>query len=634
MPDPAHDSCDERVHSAALALEEAWRFGPPDDLRRFLPKVPTCLESVALEIVMVDRDRRRTARLPIPNYSDIFPELRHRGDLPAPMPAEPAPSVAEPDDDFTRELPRHGFEILERIGEGGMGVVHRARDLELGRDVAIKFLTVDAGNPDRVERFLGEASVTGQLQHPGIPPVYRVGRLSVGRPFLVMKLVKGSTLARLIDLGEPRDRLVSAFEGVCQALGYAHSRGVVHRDIKPQNIMVGAFGEVQLMDWGLARVLGGSEPKGVVPDDVAVDITAIEDPRGRAERTEDGFKLGTPAFMSPEQAVGARNEMDARSDVFGLGAVLCSILTGAPPYRAAGRQATVKLAALARLDDAHARLDECGADAELIALCKQCLSPAREARPADAGAVAMEVAKWRDSASARARKAELAAAEDRGRRQLRRTILVRRLSTALAMSIAIGTGLIIATYRESENAKLRLEGRIRSVSFSPDRKRVVCGLLNGSIRILNVGSTETVRSLEGHPGTGVKALLWSDGGRFIVSCADDGSARLWDAERGTRLGEIRSDRPILSLAISPDAKVIATGCRDGAVTLRRSADLVLIGELQGHDGGVFSLDYMDSRTLVSGSHDGSVRIWDTETLLPTAVLRDGGWIKPERSAQP
>jgi serine/threonine protein kinase len=149
-----------------------------------------------------------------------------------------------------------GFDLHEEVGRGGMGVVYRATDRAFGRSVAVKLLKDDY--PPRgpaARRFLEEAKITGQLQHPGVPAAYHVGELADGRPFLAMKLIRGDTLADLQKNGAYRGRLLAAFEGVCNAVAYAHSHGVIHRDLKPANVMVGAFGEVQVMDWGLAKVL-------------------------------------------------------------------------------------------------------------------------------------------------------------------------------------------------------------------------------------------------------------------------------------------------------------------------------------------------------------------------------------------
>src|SRR4051812_45824775 len=159
------------------------------------------------------------------------------------------------------------------IARGGMGVVYRATDVTLGREVAVKVLLEQYGPESGVaRRFADEARITGQLQHPAIPPVHDLGILPDGRPFLAMKLIKGQTLEELLkdrtDPSADRGRFVAAFEAVCQAVAYAHAHDVVHRDLKPANVMVGSFGEVQVMDWGLAKVLtDGRESPDADPDE-------------------------------------------------------------------------------------------------------------------------------------------------------------------------------------------------------------------------------------------------------------------------------------------------------------------------------------------------------------------------------
>src|SRR5262249_34473505 len=155
-----------------------------------------------------------------------------------------------------------GYELLAEVGRGGMGVVYRARETAFNRDVAVKFLRErhPADSPE-LRRFLDEARITGQLQHPAIPPVHHIGRLPDGRPFLVMKLIRGRTLEDILNEranpAEDRGRFLAIFGQVCQAIGYAHAHNVIHRDLKPANVMVGNFAEVQVMDWGLAKSLTG-----------------------------------------------------------------------------------------------------------------------------------------------------------------------------------------------------------------------------------------------------------------------------------------------------------------------------------------------------------------------------------------
>jgi tetratricopeptide (TPR) repeat protein len=306
-----------------------------------------------------------------------------------------------------------GYELLDEIGRGGMGVVYRARDTALDRDVAVKLLS-NRYPPDSpaAQRFLSEARITGQLQHPGIPAVHQVGTFANGRPFLAMKLIKGSTLEALLkqraDPSADRGRLLAIFETVCQAVGYAHAHRVIHRDLKPANVMVGAFGEVQVMDWGLAKSLASREPERPEADPQETQAWSQLSPTPETgSRTEAGSMVGTPAFIPPEQAVGEIERVNERSDVFGLGALLAVILTGQPPYVGETGDAVRVQAVRGKLENCFARLNASGAEPELVALCKQCLAFEPADRPVDAGAVAAAVAGLRAAADERARRAEL-----------------------------------------------------------------------------------------------------------------------------------------------------------------------------------------------------------------------------------
>ncbi len=292
-----------------------------------------------------------------------------------------------------------GYDQPEPLGEGGMGVVCRARDLELDREVAIKTLQPRyVGAASAAAQFVREAKITARLQHPGIPPVHDIGTLPDGRPYMVMKLIRGRTLSELLkERGSGPSAWLDEFEAVCHAVGYAHSRGVIHRDLKPANVMVGAFGEVQVMDWGLAKVLNSTEFDSLEdrdPDPPAVTRSGFTPP----EPTRTGSTKGTPAYMSPEQARGDTRQIGERSDVFSLGAVLLTLLTGRPPYSGADVVTVVRQAAAGDLADAHRRLARCGADRDVISLCRKCLSADPADRPADAEQVATEVARIRKAA--------------------------------------------------------------------------------------------------------------------------------------------------------------------------------------------------------------------------------------------
>jgi tetratricopeptide (TPR) repeat protein len=365
-----------------------------------------------------------------------------------------------------------GYELLDEVGRGGMGVVYRARDVALDRDVAVKLL---AGRfaPDSLpaQRFLGEARITGQLQHPGIPAVHLAGALADGRPFLAMKLIKGNTLEHILkqrtDPSADRGRLLAIFEAVCQAVGYAHAHRVIHRDLKPANVMVGAFGEVQVMDWGLAKILG-ADTRATAEASAAEQTQAWTEVYSTPEagsHTQAGSLVGTPAFIPPEQALGEIDKVNERSDVFGLGALLAVILTGKPPYAGETAESVRVQAARGKLEDCFARLDASSAEPELVALCKKCLAFEPADRPADAGAVARAVAELRAAADERARTAELervrvegeratAEAQAAERRKRRRVWL--GAAAVLAVAVVGGLAAVVVVQRRA-NADLAAE---------------------------------------------------------------------------------------------------------------------------------------------------------------------------------
>ena len=224
-----------------------------------------------------------------------------------------------------------------------MGAILKGRDTVLGRALAVKVvLEKHLGKKELLRRFDEEARITGQLQHPGIVPIHELGKFADGRPYFTMRLVQGRTLASLLSErthpGHDQSRFLSILLQVAQTVGYAHAQGVIHRDLKPANVMVGGFGEVQVMDWGLAKVLSrGIAADGPGPGQAERRDALISSGRDEADSglTEAGSVLGTPPYMSPEQARGEVNKVDKRSDVFSLGSMLCEILTGRPAARAA-----------------------------------------------------------------------------------------------------------------------------------------------------------------------------------------------------------------------------------------------------------------------------------------------------------
>lgn len=365
------------------------------------------------------------------------------------------------------------LEIQAEIARGGMGAVFKGRDVDLGREVAVKvLLETHQGKTELLQRFVEEAQIHGQLQHPGVAPVYELGQFQDQSPYFTMKLVQGETLARLLaqrkDPSEERSRFLAIFEQVCQTLAYAHARGVIHRDLKPANIMVGAFGEVQVMDWGLGKVL--AETGSAISSASSSPAEVIRTSRsGRSpdsslldSQTQAGSILGTLAYMPPEQALGDIDRMDARADVFALGAILCEILTGFPPYTAKDRTELWRQASECDLADALARLDGSGTDDELSELARSALALKPEDRPADAGALASRLIVYRDGVEKRLRQAELAGAEAKTRavEERRRRKLWLAFSSAVVVVLLMGIvgttwGLILASAAK-ETAQRRL----------------------------------------------------------------------------------------------------------------------------------------------------------------------------------
>ena len=227
------------------------------------------------------------------------------------------------------------YELREPVGQGGMGTVYRAFDRTLERDVAVKVLRPGVGDAAASGRLVREARILARLEHPGLVPVHDAGVLPDGRVFYVMKLVRGERLERVAETVSNAD-LLRLFLRICETVGFAHAQGVIHRDLKPSNVMVGSFGEVLVLDWGIARLTRDAAAAGTA---VGTDAGAIAQPVGDAPPadqtdTAPGTVLGTPGFMAPEQAQGWQHLVDARTDVYALGAILRSLLR---PDQGAGR---------------------------------------------------------------------------------------------------------------------------------------------------------------------------------------------------------------------------------------------------------------------------------------------------------
>jgi eukaryotic-like serine/threonine-protein kinase len=278
-----------------------------------------------------------------------------------------------------------------------MGVVREAMDRDICRQVAMKVLHVGMTSDDDLGRFVNEAQITGQLEHPSIVPVYELGSQEGGSPFYTMKRVRGRSLAEIIDEGDlSLPRLLSIFLKACDGVAFAHANRVVHRDLKPANIMVGEYGEVLVLDWGVAKLLDQTEEP--VAESAAVDFANVSSVQGTAhvDVTMAGDVLGTPAYMPPEQAYGKIHEIDERSDIYSLGAILYEMLTGCSPVEGTSAQQILINVSQGKIQPPEKRTPKRLIPAELSAVAMKALAKEKNNRYADVPALSADINRYLD----------------------------------------------------------------------------------------------------------------------------------------------------------------------------------------------------------------------------------------------
>jgi eukaryotic-like serine/threonine-protein kinase len=389
---------------------------------------------------------------------------------------------------------RDRYTIDRFLAKGGIGQVWLARDGHLERDVALKELRPDRANDAHtVARFIEEARITGQLEHPGIVPVHELAWGNADqRPFYTMRFVRGRTLSKAAqayhrDLAKGRAGLfelramLTAFVAACQAVAYAHSRGVLHRDLKGENVVLGDFGEVMVLDWGLARLVDRPDTESALPP------VTIEPVDGREETTA-GRALGTPAYMSPEQAKGDVDQINQRTDVYGLGAMLYEILTGRPPFTKEPSKETIRRV----IDEEPPKPRSLcpSVPPALEALCFKAIAKKQADRYASAIDLARDVERWLADEPIDVYREPW---PQRASRWARRHKPIIAASAALLMTTLVGLSIGIGLINEEKNRVLDAQARDK-LHFTQARK-VVDHLLAsyGDIRLARVPHFEEER---------------------------------------------------------------------------------------------------------------------------------------------
>ncbi len=549
------------------------------------------------------------------------------------------------------------YEHLKEQGRGGMGRVRSVWDRRMAREVALKELLPDTvarhgSDPDTgvarqrvIARFLKEAQVTGRLQHPGIIPVHEIGERADGTLYYTMKFVRGKTLRQAIrdaQTLEERMDLLPHYVDMCQAMAYAHAHGVIHRDLKPSNVMIGEFGETLVIDWGLAKETDSGEE---MEENGAGSVVTSE--RNSPGLTMDGQLIGTPHYMAPEQAAGQHHALDARTDVYALGAVLYQLLTGHRPFES-----------LSRLEVIRAVLKESPAAPEtvcpqlpgaLATICKRAMAREPSARYHTARELADEVLRFQSGA--------VVASHDYGLREHALRFVKKHRPAVMTGAVAAVLLVCVVIYSMLTLRDGRLTERALRLQSDQERYDLSIALAQRSLgefqydevnRILEESPLEyrgwewghlhylsqlRRQSYEGHPGR-LAAMDLSPTGEHVVTLDFSGAALLWSLPEMRLVRRYTVDSEGWTVAFHPQGKEFATTGLDGRIRRWGVETGAFLADYQAPGGSASALAYTpDGAYLLSAGTDDGISQWElaTGTVLrkfPAPFVINGLAISP------
>ncbi|MFO1031953.1 MAG: protein kinase [Planctomycetota bacterium] len=503
------------------------------------------------------------------------------------------------------------YALEGEVGRGGMGAVLRVRDLDLGRNLAMKVVLGSEANangkegatpavePQVLQRFLDEAQITSQLDHPGVVPVHELGIDAAGRAYFTMRLVRGETTdqvfqkANAAEDGWTRTRALEVILKVCDTMAFAHRKGVLHRDLKPSNVMVGSFGEVYVMDWGLAKVLGEEERRDLRLRP-ASEVSKVRTDRSRDESdsdspllTMDGAVVGTPSYMAPEQAEGQIEIMDQRTDVYAVGAMLYQLLTDRQPYLSPKARASPYAILAAVMAGPPTPISQFAEDIppELVAICERAMARRMADRYPSMIAMAEDL---RAFVEGRVVRAYENGAWAETKKWVRRNKRLASMAFAFVMVLvgALWASLVLLDWAKEAEATAHSRA--------------------AEAEVQRAAAEEATRAKELALAEAQKSLMRSEGLRLVANSknalsVDPSLAMLLAIEGATRAPGLHANNALLAALRGHNEKMVVRAEREDGAATRAEANET-----------VFAFDATAARIATVARFDGTLRVWDTK----------------------